>query len=133
MRRRTIGPLILGIVLSLTMAEGSAQSQQLMPLDSVPAAYADKHMPAGWWTDPKVIKEGKEIYFGDVSFCNQQAAVRKILSEPTRHCLCNDRRGDNGKLWKHTAGIDCQPRKREKQEQIYPLNPAFCAPKANQR
>ncbi len=65
MRRRTIGPLILGIVSSLTLPGGPAYSQQLRPLDPVPAAYADKHMPDGWWTDPKVIKEGKEIYFGD--------------------------------------------------------------------
>jgi formylglycine-generating enzyme required for sulfatase activity len=36
-----------------------------MPLDPVPAAYADKHMPSGWWTDPKVIQEGKDIYFGE--------------------------------------------------------------------
>ena len=24
-----------------------------------PAEYADKHMPAGWWTDPKVLEEGR--------------------------------------------------------------------------
>ena len=65
MRRRSIGQYILVIVFSLTLAGGSAHSQQLMPLDPVPAVYADKHMPAGWWTDSKVIKEGKEIYFGD--------------------------------------------------------------------
>ncbi|RPH78799.1 MAG: cytochrome c, partial [Nitrospiraceae bacterium] len=32
------------------------------PLPPVPADYADKHMPAGWWTDPKVIEEGRQIY-----------------------------------------------------------------------
>lgn len=66
MSRSTIGPLSLVMVLSLTLAEPSAQSEQLMPLDPVPPDYADKHMPAGWWTDPKIIKEGKDIYFGDV-------------------------------------------------------------------
>lgn len=66
MSRSIIGPLSLVMVLSLTLAEPSAQSEQLMPLDPVPPDYADKHMPAGWWTDPKIIKEGKDIYFGDV-------------------------------------------------------------------
>jgi len=36
-----------------------------MPLPPVPADYADKHMPAGWWTDPKVIEEGRQIYSGE--------------------------------------------------------------------
>jgi formylglycine-generating enzyme required for sulfatase activity/mono/diheme cytochrome c family protein len=35
-----------------------------MPLSPVPADYADKHMPAGWWTDPKIIEEGRQIYSG---------------------------------------------------------------------
>ena len=28
----------------------------------VPKAYADKHMPKGWWTDPKIIAEGKKLF-----------------------------------------------------------------------
>lgn len=32
------------------------------PLKPVPKAYADKHMPKGWWTDPKIIAEGKKIF-----------------------------------------------------------------------
>ena len=66
MSRSIIGPLSLVMVLSLTLAEPSAQSEQLMPLDPVPPDYAGKRMPAGWWTDLKIIKEGKDIYFGDV-------------------------------------------------------------------
>jgi formylglycine-generating enzyme required for sulfatase activity len=65
MSRRTIGRFILVIVSILTLSGGLAFSEQLMPLDPVPAAYADKHMPSGWWTDPKVIKEGRDIYFGE--------------------------------------------------------------------
>lgn len=33
-------------------------------LNQVPKEYQDKHMPAGWWTDPKVLEEGKKIYEG---------------------------------------------------------------------
>lgn len=32
------------------------------PLKPVPKAYADKHMPKGWWTDPKIIEEGKKLF-----------------------------------------------------------------------
>lgn len=28
----------------------------------VPAEYANKHMPKGWWTDSKIIEEGKKIF-----------------------------------------------------------------------
>jgi mono/diheme cytochrome c family protein len=29
-----------------------------------PPEYADKHMPAGWWADEKIIEEGKQIFTG---------------------------------------------------------------------
>ena len=63
MRSGIIGQCIL--VLVLTLSEGIASSGEFMPLDPVPADYAKKTMPTGWWTDPKVIKEGRDIYFGD--------------------------------------------------------------------
>jgi mono/diheme cytochrome c family protein len=49
----------------LTPSGGMATSGELMPLLPVPAEYADKHMPAGWWTDPGVIEEGRQIYSGE--------------------------------------------------------------------
>ena len=33
-------------------------------IPEVPAAFADRHSPEGWWTDEKVIAEGKELYEG---------------------------------------------------------------------
>lgn len=29
-----------------------------------PPEYADEHMPAGWWTDEKIIEEGRLLYLG---------------------------------------------------------------------
>lgn len=29
-----------------------------------PADYADKHMPAGWWADEKIIEEGRQLFIG---------------------------------------------------------------------
>ena len=37
----------------------------IVPPPPVPAAYADKHMPEGWWTDPAIIEEGKKIFIGE--------------------------------------------------------------------
>jgi len=65
---KVVAPQILiGVILLVfgTMyPDGVTQAQDLKPLKPVPAEYANKHMPKGWWTDPKIIKEGQEIYMG---------------------------------------------------------------------
>ena len=33
-------------------------------IPEAPAAFADRHIPEGWWTDEKVIAGGKELYEG---------------------------------------------------------------------
>jgi mono/diheme cytochrome c family protein len=43
---------------------GEGGEGPIVPPPPAPAEYADKHMPAGWWTDQKIIDEGKEIYIG---------------------------------------------------------------------
>ena len=67
MSRRKIGisVMVMGCVLIFTGS--AAYSGDEPPLPPVPAEYADKHMPAGWWTDPKVIAEGGKIYVGEVN------------------------------------------------------------------
>ena len=34
---------------------------------AIPKAYKGKHMPDGWWTDPKIIAQGKKVYEGKVT------------------------------------------------------------------
>ncbi|HEY5649618.1 MAG TPA: cytochrome c [Nitrospiria bacterium] len=56
----------IGMVsLLLTACGGGGDKGPLLPPPPVPAAYADKHMPEGWWTDPKIIEEGKAIFKGE--------------------------------------------------------------------
>lgn len=57
---------VLGVVLTLVLAGGAASGQTLKEpaVGKVPPEYQNKHMPAGWWTDPKIIAEGKEAYAG---------------------------------------------------------------------
>ena len=59
--------ILIGVILLAFGAmspDGVTRAQTLAPLKAVPAKYAAKHMPKGWWTDPKIIKEGEEIYTG---------------------------------------------------------------------
>ena len=58
-----IGLLIVGGV--AFFAAGCAEEQESTgPPPPAPPEYADKHMPAGWWGDEKIIAEGKEIFEG---------------------------------------------------------------------
>ncbi len=41
-----------------------AEEGPIQPPPPAPPEYADKHMPAGWWADEKIIAEGKEIFEG---------------------------------------------------------------------
>ena len=62
MRRRAVCASItmVGLVLSVAIASGDD------PLPPVPPEYSGKKMPAGWWTDKKVIEAGKKIYLEGV-------------------------------------------------------------------
>lgn len=57
-----IGLLLVGGVAFL--AAGCAEEESTGPPPPAPPEYADKHMPAGWWADEKIIAEGKEIFEG---------------------------------------------------------------------
>jgi mono/diheme cytochrome c family protein len=55
--------VVLFIVLSFSFwAVG--QAPKAPQIGQIPKEYQDKKMPSGWWTDPKVIEEGKEIFEG---------------------------------------------------------------------
>lgn len=42
----------------------SGQTIKEPAVSKVQPEYQNKHMPAGWWTDPEVIEDGKELYEG---------------------------------------------------------------------
>jgi mono/diheme cytochrome c family protein len=39
----------------------------VVPPPPAPAEYADKHMPAGWWTDAAKLEEGRKLYTGEAN------------------------------------------------------------------
>jgi mono/diheme cytochrome c family protein len=65
MTGRNVVTSVVAMGCVLILSGGMANAGDDPPLPPVPAEYADKHMPAGWWTDPKVIEEGAKIYSGE--------------------------------------------------------------------
>lgn len=43
---------------------GEAGEGPIVPPPPAPPDYADKHMPEGWWTDEKIIEEGRKLFIG---------------------------------------------------------------------
>jgi mono/diheme cytochrome c family protein len=82
------GVFFLLIFFPLTACTKSEQGEALKP---VPPEYANKRMPEGWWTDPKIIKAGQKVYEGRVK-------LRKELDKKIKCAECH--------------GIDGKPRKR---------------------
>ena len=67
MTGRNFGMSIMMMGSALILSGGMAFAEDDPPLPPIPAEYADKHMPAGGWTDPKAIEEGELIYKGEAN------------------------------------------------------------------
>lgn len=46
---------------------GGESEGPIVPPPPAPAEYADKHMPAGWWTDAAKAEEGRKIFIGETN------------------------------------------------------------------
>jgi mono/diheme cytochrome c family protein len=65
MNRLAVVAGIIGFGLAVVGCGGEGGGEgPVVPPPPAPAEYADKHMPAGWWADPKIIEEGRELYIG---------------------------------------------------------------------
>ena len=53
--------LVLGLGVLVVSANISFADEE-EAMKPVPKEYANKHMPKGWGTDPKIIEEGKKIF-----------------------------------------------------------------------
>lgn len=82
--------LLLFIPLTFNEAVAKEKDKKLKP---VPKAYAEKHMPKGWWTDPQIIKEGKKIFLKakiEFEYKRKKVRVKKGCSK----CHAIDKRKD---------------------------------------
>lgn len=64
MSKKIVFHILVIVGISLTLSQGQAFSEEAKkkPLKAVPKAYANRQMPESWWTDEKIIAEGKKIF-----------------------------------------------------------------------
>lgn len=122
MRRVIALPILVGVILLVfaTMGlYGITQAAELKPLKPAPAEYANKHMPKGWWTDPKIIKEGEAIYQGRkygknvsqkkrvfCSICHGEDGKSKIKGVPHLKAAARANRMSDGYwFWRISEGV----------------------------
>ena len=77
-----------------------------------PPEYADKHMPAGWWGDEKIIEEGRQIFIGakniDVNCASCHGKDGKPVKAGARDFRNTERMklySDSVWLWRISEGV----------------------------
>lgn len=77
-----------------------------------PAEYADKHMPAGWWADPNIVEEGKQLFIGaknpDVNCSSCHGKDGKPVKAGARDFRVTDRMklySDSVWFWRISEGV----------------------------
>lgn len=80
MGQRKLFIILLLCIILLSVACAKKEGPAKFP--DVPAEYKDKHMPAGWWTDDKVLAAGKELYDGKKSLDINCAACHGLNGMP---------------------------------------------------
>ena len=85
--------------------DGITKVRGLKPLKPVPAEYANKHMPEGWWTDPKIIKEGEKIYQARCFFCHGQDGIPKMKGVRNLSAVRMNRTSDSYWFWRISEGV----------------------------
>ena len=93
-----MGLLIVGGVAFL--AAGCAEEQEsTAPPPPAPPEYADKHMPAGWWADEKIIAEGKTIFEGVKNIDVNCSSCHGKDGKPVKAGARDFRKGERMKLY----------------------------------
>jgi len=63
---------------------GSGPVAKLIPPPAAPPEYADKHMPEGWWSDPDIIEQGRQLYIGTENIDVNCAACHGKNGKPVK-------------------------------------------------
>jgi hypothetical protein len=99
-------------VASLLMVGCAEEQESTGPPPPAPAEYADKHMPAGWWADEKIIAEGKEIFEGVKNVDVNCASCHGKDGKPVKAGARDFRKGERMKgysdsvwFWRISEGV----------------------------
>ena len=91
---------------------GEGGEGPIVPPPPAPAEYADKHMPAGWWSDPNIVEEGKQIFIGaknpDVNCSSCHGKDGKPVKAGARDFRVTDRMklySDSVWFWRISEGV----------------------------
>ena len=103
MKRTAWGTMALLIGLagaSVTVAGcgGAGEGPIVAPPDP-PAKYADRHMPAGWWADEKIIEEGRQIFIGATNIDVNCASCHGKDGKPVKAGARDFRNSERMKLY----------------------------------
>ncbi len=88
---------------SLVMGCAGGGEGPIQPPPPVPAAYADKHMPEGWWTDAEIIEKGRKIYTGEENPDVNCASCHGMDGKPKKRGARDFRVQDRMKLYSDSA------------------------------
>jgi hypothetical protein len=109
--RHLLGIMVLGCG-GLFLTSCAEEQESTAPPPPAPPEYADKHMPAGWWTDEKIIAEGKEIFEGvkniDVNCSSCHGKDGKPVKAGARDFRKSDRMklySDSVWFWRISEGV----------------------------
>lgn len=94
----TAGVLSMGWVLVACGGEGGGEGP-IVPPPPAPAEYADKHMPAGWWTDAAKMEEGRKLFIGETNPDVNCASCHGKDGKPVKAGARDFRNGDRMKLY----------------------------------
>jgi hypothetical protein len=103
---------VLGMMGLVVFIAGCGAEAPLLPPPPVPAEYADKHMPAGWCTDPKIVEEGHKIFTGEMNIDVNCSSCHGKDGKPVKRGARDFRQAEHIKLfsdsfwfWRISEGV----------------------------
>jgi mono/diheme cytochrome c family protein len=106
-----LGIVSMGWALAACGGDGGGEGP-VVPPPPAPAEYADKHMPAGWWTDAAKMEEGRKIFIGetnpDVNCASCHGKDGKPVKAGARDFRVSDRMSlysDSVWFWRISEGV----------------------------
>jgi mono/diheme cytochrome c family protein len=100
MKQMTFAQLavVLGLGWAVLGCEGGGEGP-IVPPPPAPAEYADKHMPAGWWTDAAKMEEGRKLFIGETNPDVNCASCHGKDGKPVKAGARDFRNGERMKLY----------------------------------